>query len=64
MNTPTLTISPVQQEDEDEYYCVASNNIKDESRTAVVAVLSNTTGTIISLGTINLLLYVINSGQI
>ena len=51
MNTPTLTISPVQQEDEDEYYCVASNNILDESKTAVVAVLSNTTGTIISLGT-------------
>ena len=25
VNTPTLTISPVQQEDEDEYYCVASN---------------------------------------
>ena len=25
MNTSTLTISPVQQEDEDEYYCVASN---------------------------------------
>ena len=25
MNTSTLTISSVQQEDEDEYYCVASN---------------------------------------
>ena len=25
VNTSTLTISPVQQEDEDEYYCVASN---------------------------------------
>ena len=45
MNTPTLTISPVQQEDEDEYYCVASNDIRDESKTAVVAVLSKNTGT-------------------
>ena len=25
VNTSTLTISPVQQEDKDEYYCVASN---------------------------------------
>ena len=25
VNTSTLTISSVQQEDEDEYYCVASN---------------------------------------
>ena len=25
VNTSTLAISPVQQEDEDEYYCVASN---------------------------------------
>ena len=25
VNTSTLTISPVQQEDEGEYYCVASN---------------------------------------
>ena len=29
VNTPTLTISPVQQEDEDEYYCVASNGALD-----------------------------------
>ena len=45
MNTPTLTISPVQQEDEDEYYCVASNDVRDESKTAIVAVLSKNTGT-------------------
>ena len=44
MNTSALTISPVQQEDEDEYYCVASNNLKDESKTAVVAVIFKTTG--------------------
>ena len=29
MNTSTLTISPVQQEDGDEYYCVASNRRAD-----------------------------------
>ena len=29
VNTSTLTISPVQQEDEDEYYCVASNGGMD-----------------------------------
>ena len=29
VNTSTLTISPVQQEDEDEYYCVASNGEVD-----------------------------------
>ena len=46
VNASTLTISPVQQEDEDEYYCVASSNEKDESKTAVVAVLSLNTGTI------------------
>ena len=46
VNTSTLTISPVQQEDEDEYYCVAINNEKDESQTAVVDVLSQNTGTI------------------
>ena len=44
VNTPTLTISPVQQEDEDEYYCVASNGgldgllYNDTSRAAVVIV--------------------------
>ena len=31
MNTSTLTISPVQQEDKDEYYCVASNGGRDGS---------------------------------
>ena len=46
VNTSTLTISPVQQEDEDEYYCVASNNAEDQSNTAVIAVLSDNTGTI------------------
>ena len=45
VNTPTLTISPVTEGDEDEYYCVASNDVRDESKTAVVAVLSKDTGT-------------------
>ena len=46
VNTSTLTISPVQQENEDEYYCMATNNEKDESQTAVVAVLLQNIGTI------------------
>ena len=29
MNTSTLTISPVTEQDEDEYYCVASNGGAD-----------------------------------
>ena len=45
VNTSTLTISPAQEEDEDEYYCVVSNNVEDQSDTAVVAVLSGNTGT-------------------
>ena len=42
VNTPTLTISPVQQEDEDEYYCVASSGggkFTDTSNIAVIAVV-------------------------
>ena len=44
VNAPTLTISPVQQEDEDEYYCVASYGVvngmdhSDESERAKVTV--------------------------
>ena len=44
MNTSTLTISPVMPQDMDEYYCVASNDLKDESKAAIIAVLSKTTG--------------------
>ena len=44
VNTSTLTISPVTLQDMDEYYCVASNDLKDESKTAIVAVLSKITG--------------------
>ena len=45
VNTSTLTISPVQQEDEDEYYCVASYGVvngmdhRDESERAKITVL-------------------------
>ena len=44
VNTPTLTILPVQQEDEDEYYCVASYGVvngmdhSDESERARITV--------------------------
>ena len=44
VNTSTLTISPVQQEDEDEYYCVASYGVvngmdhSDESERAKITV--------------------------
>ena len=42
MNTSALTISSVQQEDEDEYYCVASSSdgrFNDTSNVAVIAVV-------------------------
>ena len=42
MNTSTLTISPIRQEDEDEYYCVASSSggrFTDTSNVAVIAVV-------------------------
>jgi len=32
VNTPTLTISPVREEDEDEYYCVTTNGGMDGMR--------------------------------
>ena len=44
MNTSTLTISPVTEQDEDEYYCVASNGgadgslYNDKSHNAMVTV--------------------------
>ena len=44
VDTPNLTISPVQQEDEDEYYCVASYGVingmdhSDESEVANITV--------------------------
>ena len=44
VNSPTLTISPVQQEDEDEYYCVASYGVvngtqhSDKSKRAKITV--------------------------
>ena len=47
VNTSTLTISPVQQEDEDEYYCVAFNGgmdgllYNDTSHGAVVTLYGN-----------------------
>ena len=42
MNTSTLTISPVTEQDEDEYYCVASSGggrFTDKSNVAVIAVV-------------------------
>ena len=42
VNTPTLTISPVTEQDEDEYYCVASSGggkFTDTSNVAVIAVV-------------------------
>ena len=47
VNTSTLTITPVQQEDEDEYYCVASYGVvngmdhSEESERAKVTVFGN-----------------------
>ena len=47
VNTPTLTISPVRRDDEDEYYCVASNEgmdgllYNDTSDGAVITVYGN-----------------------
>ena len=44
VNTPNLTISSIQQEDEDEYYCVASYGVvngmnhSDESEIAAIIV--------------------------
>ena len=43
MNTSTLTILSVTLQDMDEYYCVASNDLVDESKTAIVAIISKTT---------------------
>ena len=43
MNTSTLTISPVTEQDMDEYYCVASNSggrFTDTSNLAVIAVVA------------------------
>ena len=48
VNTSTLTISSVQQEDEDEYYCVASNvgidelHYSDISHKAMVTIYGKT----------------------
>ena len=47
VNTPSLTISPVRRDDEDEYYCAASNEgmdgllYNDTSNEAVVTVYGN-----------------------
>ena len=47
VNTSTLTISPVRRDDEDEYYCVASNEgmdgllYNDTSNGAIVTVYGN-----------------------
>ena len=47
VNTSILTISPVQQEDEDDYYCVANNGgldgllYNDTSHEAMVTVYGN-----------------------
>ena len=44
VNTPTLTISPITEQDEDRYYCMASNGgsngllYNDLSQTAIIVV--------------------------
>ena len=54
VDTPTLTISPVQQEDEDEYYCVASYGVvngtkhNDTSRKASITVYGKSWNQIIA----------------
>ena len=43
VNTSTLTISSVQQEDEDEYYCVASNGGVDGIKHNDISRVTNVT---------------------
>ena len=41
VNTSTLTISPVQQEDEDEYYCVASYGVMNGTNHSDISHIAN-----------------------
>ena len=43
VNTPILIISPVQQEDEDEYYCVASYGVVNSRDYSVESETANIT---------------------